>query len=226
MNKCKTERTPTPTDRAHFASLVRALIEGSGKKYFVLTFGCQQNVADSEKISGMAEEMGYIPTDKPEDASLIVVNTCAVREHAEKKALSIIGQYKHCKARNPELIVAVCGCMPSQVHRADEIKHKYPYVDFTFGTTDLYMLPELLYLRLDGGRRRFMPCTEKPPVVEDIPTKREDGYRGWVSIMYGCNNFCSYCIVPYVRGRERSRHPDAVEAEVRELIYMGCKEIT
>ena len=228
MNKCIriSKEKPIPEDRKAYAEAVFSLVVGKGYKCFVQTFGCQQNEADSERIAGMAAEMGYAITDTPEEADLIVVNTCAVREHAEKKALSLIGQYKHCKNNKNELIIAVCGCMPSQEHRADEIKHKYPYVDFTFGTSDLYMLPELLYRRLSGAKRAFIIPEDRPPVVEDIPVVRESNYRAWVSIMYGCNNFCSYCIVPYVRGRERSRHPDAIEAEVRQLIAEGYKDIT
>lgn len=228
MNKCikKSKEKPIPEDRKKYAQAVFSLVCEKGYKCFVQTFGCQQNEADSERIAGMAAEMGYSITESPDDADLIVVNTCAVREHAEKKALSLIGQYKHCKNSKKELVIAVCGCMPSQEHRADEIKHKYPYVDFTFGTSDLYMFPELLYRRLSGAKRTFIIPEDRPPVVEDIPVVRGNNYRAWVSIMYGCNNFCSYCIVPYVRGRERSRHPDAIEAEVRQLISEGYKDIT
>ena len=228
MSECKRKYTekPLPCDREDYAQAVLSLIAGKGYKCYVQTFGCQQNEADSERIAGMAAEMGYALTNDPNEADLIVVNTCAVREHAEKKALSLIGQYKHCKTKNNDLVIAVCGCMPSQEHRADEIKHKYPYVDFTFGTSDLFMFPELLYRRLKGGKRTFIIPEPTPPVVEDIPVVRENSYRAWVSIMYGCNNFCSYCIVPYVRGRERSRHPDAIVAEVRELVEAGYKDIT
>lgn len=228
MSECKkkTMEIPSPLDRTKYAEAVKSVVDGRMYKCFVQTFGCQQNEADSERIAGMAVEMGYSLINDPNDADLIVVNTCAIREHAEKKALSLIGQYKHCKVKNPELVIAVCGCMPSQEHRADDIKHKYPYVDFTFGTSDIYMFPELLYRRLKGGKRMFIIPDATPPVVEDIPVVRENDYRAWVSIMYGCNNFCSYCIVPYVRGRERSRHPDAIEAEVRELVEAGYKDIT
>lgn len=228
MNKCIriAKEKPAPEDRKSYADDVLSLISGKGYRCFVQTFGCQQNEADSERIAGMAVEMGYTLTKDPNEADLIVVNTCAVREHAEKKALSLIGQYKHCKTKNNDLIIAVCGCMPSQEHRANDIKHKYPYVDFTFGTSDIYMFPELLYRRLNGGKRSFIIPEPIPPVVEDIPVVRESNYRAWVSIMYGCNNFCSYCIVPYVRGRERSRRPEAIEAEVRELVEAGYKDIT
>lgn len=192
---------------------------------FVLTFGCQQNEADSEIISGMAREMGYELLSSPDNASLIVVNTCAIREHAEQKALSIVGQYKHLKAKNPELIIAVCGCMVTQKHRQVDIKFKYPYVDFIFSTANVYKLPELLAKKLESGKRLY--CTGNDyAVAEGLPVNRESSYRAWVSVMYGCNNFCTYCIVPYVRGRERSRRREDILAEVKQLVSAGYKDIT
>ena len=193
---------------------------------FVQTFGCQQNEADSERLAGLAKSMGYELTGAPEGAQLIIVNTCAVREHAEKKTLSVIGQYKHIKAEDPELIIAVCGCMVGQEHRRNELKMRYPYVDFTFPPASPQMLPKLLSERLAGGRRVFVPGEECPPICEGIPVHRELGHRAWVSVMYGCNNFCTYCIVPYVRGRERSRAPEDIIAEVRELAESGVRDIT
>ncbi len=193
---------------------------------FVLTFGCQQNEADSEHIAGMCREMGYTVVSSPEAASLIMVNTCAIREHAEKKALSIVGQYKHLKAKNPSLIVGVCGCMVAQEHRREELKHSYPYVDLVFGTTVLHEFPTLLLEKMTAGRRRFCADVADHVVPEDMPVIRESSYRAWVSIMYGCNNFCSYCIVPYVRGRERSRRREEIVAEVKELIAQGYRDIT
>ena len=199
---------------------------GSRRRAYFLTFGCQQNEADSEKLAGMAQEMGYDVTETPEDADLIVVNTCAVREHAEKKALSTVGQFKHLKAKNPDLIIAMCGCMVSQPHRAEEIKRRYPYVDLVFGTGSLHRFPGLLCERTEK-RKRVICGEEKSLTVEEgIPVRRESRYRAWVSIMYGCNNFCSYCIVPYVRGRERSREPEKIIAEVRELVAEGYRDIT
>ena len=199
---------------------------GARPRAFVLTFGCQQNEADSEKLRGLARRMGYDLTDTPEDASLIAVNTCAIREHAEKRALSIIGQYKHLKERDPRLIIAVCGCMTAQEHRCEQLKKSYPYVDIVFGTASIHRFPEFVYNRLAGSRRLFCPTEERSLVAEDLPIERESNYRAWVSIMYGCNNFCSYCIVPYVRGRERSRTIEAVYAEVCELVSRGYREIT
>ncbi len=200
--------------------------KGIRPRAFMLTLGCQQNEADSEKLCGMAEAMGYEITDKPELASLIMVNTCAIREHAEKRALSLVGQYKHLKAKNPELIIVVCGCMVVQEHRIEEIKHRYPYVDLLFGTSSLHRFPELLWEKLSRGKRILRQDETVYEVAEGIPIRRENEARAWVSIMYGCNNFCSYCIVPYVRGRERSRRREAIVEEVRELVARGYKDIT
>ena len=202
-----------------------ALENGFRKGAFVMTFGCQQNEADSEKIAGMAEAMGYEILNSPEKAYLIVVNTCAIREHAELKALSIIGQYKHIKQKNPDLVIAVCGCMVTQEHRVNDIKFKYPYVDFVFSTAAIHKLPQLLSEKVKRGKRLY--CTDEDySVAEGLPIRRESNYRAWVSIMYGCNNFCTYCIVPYVRGRERSRRKEEIIAEVKQLVADGYNDIT
>ena len=213
------------------AEKVRTLLRsrsGDGRlfRYYVRTFGCQQNEADSEKLAGLAELMGYVKTEEPGAADLIIVNTCAVREHAERKTLSIIGQYKHIKENNPSLVIAVCGCMVGQEHRRTELKMRYPYVDITFPPGSLHLFPGMLLDRLRGGKRSFASEPEMPDVAEDVPVRRESSYRAWVSVMYGCNNFCTYCIVPYVRGRERSRRPDDIEAEVRGLVTEGYRDIT
>ena len=222
-------------ERKEYTSRIRtwneayAASSGKHRRCFVLTFGCQQNEADSEKIAGMAEEMGYEITATPEEADLIMVNTCAIREHAEKKALSIIGQYKHIRAQNPDLIIGVCGCMTAQEHRREELKMKYPYVTFTLGTASLHHFPKVLWDVIEQKRRFITTESEEDftkTVAEGAPVRRESGYRAWVSIMYGCNNFCSYCIVPYVRGRERSRRADEIIKEVRELVARGYREIT
>ena len=199
------------------------------RKVFVQTFGCQQNEADSEKYLGMAVDMGYEPTDSPDTADLIIVNTCAIREHAEKKALSIIGQYKHIKAKNKDLIIGVCGCMVAQEHRREELKMKYPYVTFTLGTASLHHLPRVLWEAIESKKRLITTDSTEDfteTVAEGMPVRRGSGYRAWVSIMYGCNNFCSYCIVPYVRGRERSRKKEDIVAEVKALVADGYKDIT
>ena len=209
-----------------YTEKMRQLNEGKCKKVFVLTFGCQQNEADSEKLAGMSIDMGYTVTKDPQEADLILVNTCAIREHAEKKALSTIGQYKHIKAKRPETMIAVCGCMVVQDHRAEEIKFRYPYVDFIFGTSSLHRFPKLLFDKTTKGKRLYCPQESEFCVAEGLRIKRESDYRAWVSIMYGCNNFCSYCIVPYVRGRERSREMTEIVAEVRDLAARGYKDIT
>lgn len=193
---------------------------------FVLTLGCQQNESDSEKLAGMAEKMGYEIVSDPNDAYLIIVNTCAIREHAEKRALSLVGQYKHIKAKRPELIIAVCGCMVVQQHRAEAIKHSYPYVDIVFGTSSIHRFPEYLCEKMKCGRRVLRADSPEYTVAEDMPVRRESNYRAWVSVMYGCNNYCTYCIVPYVRGRERSRCKEKIIEEVGRLVSEGYKDIT
>ena len=219
-------------ERAACSAYVRAQNDrflhenGYRRRAFVLTLGCQQNEADSEKLAGMAEEMGYEMTSTPEDASLIMVNTCAIREHAEKRALSLIGQYKHIKAKNPDLVIVICGCMVVQEHRIEEIKMRYPYVSILFGTSSLHRFPALLCEHMQKGKRVLRHDEEQYEVAEGLPIRRENGVRAWVSVMYGCNNFCSYCIVPYVRGRERSRQKEAVVEEVRGLVAEGYKDIT
>lgn len=206
---------------------VAKLLNADGKEhgYFIRTFGCQQNEADSEKLAGMCEAMGYSPSASPENADLILVNTCAVREHAEIRAFSFVGEYKHVKDANPSVIIGVGGCMTAQRSRADKFKHSYPYVDFTFDTSSLHRVPELVYNRLRGGSREFIIANEYK-IVEELPVIREKQHKAWLSIMYGCNNFCSYCIVPYTRGRERSRDESSVLNEARMLIESGAKDIT
>lgn len=199
--------------------------DSAAPKFFVQTFGCQQNEADSERLGGICTAMGYVRTDSPEDADIILVNTCAVREHAEKKALSIIGQYKHIKDKNPALIIGVGGCMVTQQARADKLKMSYPYVSFTFDTGAIHTLPSLVHNALTGGTRKFILSNEWK-IGEGLPIKRESKHMAWLSIMYGCNNFCSYCIVPYVRGRERSRRADDIVEEAKQLIADGARDIT
>ena len=199
---------------------------GTRRGAFVLTLGCQQNEADSEKLAGMAVQMGYEMVSTPEEAALIMVNTCAIREHAEKRALSLVGQYKHLKAKNPELVIVMCGCMVMQEHRIEEIKHRYPYVDILFGTSSLHRLPALLWEHKQRKKRILRGDETEYRVAEGLPIRRESDFRAWVSVMYGCNNFCSYCIVPYVRGRERSRRREAIVEEVRGLVANGYRDIT
>lgn len=222
------ENIRMPEDVRRYTDAVRGIMRDRGCRpaAFIRTFGCQQNEADSERLAGLCRAMGYTITDVPEETELILVNTCAVREHAEKKALSIIGSYKHLREKNPALVIGVGGCMVTQGHRADKLKMSYPYVNFVFDTGSLHKLPELVYGALSGGGRRIESCGEKFEITEGIPVAPTTPYKAWLSIMYGCNNFCTYCIVPYVRGRERSRTPDDILEEARRLIDGGALDIT
>ncbi len=204
------------------------------KYVYIETYGCQQNEADSETLLGLCTACGYEPTDDPEKASLILVNTCAVREHAELRALSNTGKFKGLKEKNPDLLIGVCGCMPQQEHRGLEIKQKYTFVDFIFGTNLMAQFPEILAeakaAKLRKKARRVFRVesydTNPGTIVEDLPKVRGNKHSAWVSITYGCNNFCTYCVVPYVRGRERSREMSAIVSEVEDLVHQGYKEIT
>ncbi|MBP3539699.1 MAG: tRNA (N6-isopentenyl adenosine(37)-C2)-methylthiotransferase MiaB [Oscillospiraceae bacterium] len=204
----------------------RFATEGRTMLAMVDTYGCQQNEADSEKLRGYLAEMGFGFTQDEFAADIVLVNTCAVREHAEMRVLGNVGALNHSKKAKPGQIIAVCGCMVQQEHMAQKIKMSYPVVDLVFGPHELWRFPELLERVLDSGKRVFSTADDTGSVAEGIPTARVDKVKAWLSIMYGCNNFCTYCIVPYVRGRERSRRPEDVVAEARELIEAGYKEIT
>jgi len=193
---------------------------------FVDTYGCQQNEADSERLRGWLSEMGYGFTRDEHAAAVIVINTCAVREHAELRALGNVGALTHTKRENPNQIICLCGCMMQEAHMAEKIKKSFRHVDLVFGPHALWRFPELLSRVLTQRGRIFDTADEPGSIAEGIPLVRQSGVRAWVSIMYGCNNFCSYCIVPYVRGRERSRAPEVILDEVRRLAESGCKEIT
>ena len=192
----------------------------------VETYGCQQNEADSEQLRGYLARMGFGFTDDPEKARLILLNTCAIREHAEQRVLGNVGALVHVKRRHPELVICVCGCMMQRPEMAETIRRSYRHVDLVFGTHALWRFPEMLYGLLTRRGRVF--CTEDEPgsIAEGIPVVRQDRVKAWVSIMYGCDNFCSYCVVPYVRGRERSRRPENILAEVRQLVRDGYRDIT
>ncbi len=205
---------------------VRLLISGRGLRASVVTFGCQQNEADSERILGILTSMGYEKCDSPVVADIVIVNTCAIRDHAEMKALSLLGSFKENKKRNPDFILGVCGCMANEKHITDKLKKDFHYVTFTLEPGKYDLIPELVYVSLTDKKRSFVFGDDMPDIVEDIPVRRSSAHKAWVSVMYGCNNFCSYCIVPYVRGRERSRASADVIRECRELILDGVKEIT
>lgn len=197
-----------------------------GKRAYVVTFGCQQNEADSERLRGMLANMGCVFTERAEDADVILLNTCAIREHAEMKALSLLGRFKALKKNNPELIIGVLGCMAAEHGRIVMIKKDFHYVDFTIPPSEIHRLPDVISEILESKRRVFIPYEAEPGIVENVPIIRKNGFKSWVSVMYGCNNFCTYCIVPYVRGRERSRDSVSVIKECRELVASGTKEIT
>lgn len=192
----------------------------------VVTYGCQQNVADSEHIKGMLEKMGYGFTQDRLSAKLIIFNTCAVREHAEDRVFGNVGALKKYKLKNPDVIVALCGCMMQQKHIAQKIKESYPFVDLVYGTHVVHKLPELLFNALTRKKRVFEIPDVDGVIAEGLPVKRDNDKKAWLPIMYGCNNFCSYCVVPYVRGRERSRQAEDVIKEFKSLVAEGYKEIT
>ena len=204
---------------------IKAAIGTGCKKAFVETYGCQQNVNDSELLCGMLSDMGYTMTNSKEDADLILYNTCAVRENAELKVFGNLGALKHLKAKKEDLIVCVCGCMMQQKDIQEQIKKKYKHVSLVFGTHSLWRFPELLSTVLFDSKRVF-DIREDGVIAEELPIQRQEGPCAWVSIMYGCNNFCTYCIVPYVRGRERSRDKDIIIGEIKALAKEGYKEIT
>lgn len=204
----------------------RILSDGRTHGVYIQTFGCQQNEADGEKLRGLAEAMGYTSVASAEEADLILLNTCAVREHAELRALSIIGNCKRLREKNPHLIVGVCGCMTAREKRVDQLRRAYPYVSFTVEPAMLHRMPTVLLRVMEERRRQFLIGEDTGETAEGVPIVRTHRHRAWVSIMYGCNNFCTYCIVPYVRGRERSRESAAIIEEVRGLVADGCRDIT
>lgn len=195
-------------------------------KAFVHTYGCQGNVADSEHIKGMLIEMGYVLCDDVSEADFILYNTCAIREHAEDRVFGNVGALKKYKKEKPGLIIALCGCMMQQEHIAEKIKKSYPFVNLVFGTHVTHKLPELVSKVLCTGKRVFCIDQSDGVIAEGLPSSRDSGENAWLPIMYGCNNFCSYCIVPHVRGRERSRKPDVILDEAKTLVKEGYKLIT
>lgn len=226
MTYKRTEISPADIDiQLENCRKIRGII-GKACSAMVDTFGCQQNEEDSEKLRGYLAAMGYGMTDDENAADLIVLNTCAVREHAEQRVFGNLGGLTHTKKRNPEQIIAVCGCMAAQTHIADKIKQSYRIVDLVFGPDELWRFPEMLLTVLSEKRRVFSLGGGDGCVVEGIPHNRSNGVKAWLSIMYGCNNFCTYCIVPHTRLRERSRLPENIISEAKGLVEAGYKEIT
>jgi tRNA-2-methylthio-N6-dimethylallyladenosine synthase len=193
---------------------------------YVETYGCQQNEADSEKIRGLLAQSGYTIGSEAEGADVVVMNTCAIREHAEQRVFGNLGALVHTKRRHPGQKIFLCGCMAGEEIVSNRIKNSYHHVDGVFSTHHLWQFSEILYNVLTKGKRQFYVADEPGSIAEGLPQVRDNKLKSWVSIMYGCNNFCTYCIVPYVRGRERSRKPEDILSECRDLIAAGCKEIT
>ncbi len=208
------------------AALMKERVGSRAPAAFVRTYGCQQNVADGERVKGILTEMGFVLVEGPEQADFILFNTCAVREHAEDRVFGNVGALKNQKRRNPGLLIAVCGCMTQQEQVARRLKESFPFVDIVFGTDAIHRLPEMMFTALSEGKRVFLRQEALSQMMEGLPVRRDDNARGWVTIMSGCDNFCSYCIVPYVRGREKSREPEAILDEFRSLVEAGYKEIT
>lgn len=193
---------------------------------YVRTYGCQQNVADSEKIKGQLEEMGCEITENSNEADIIIFNTCAVREHAEDRVFGNVGALKALKRKKPSLIIGLCGCMMEQEHIAQKIYKSFPYVSLVFGTHVIHKLPEMLYYAVTTNKRLIERGYDDGKIYEGLPLHRDGSFKGWLPIMYGCDNYCSYCIVPYVRGRERSRASASILSDAKSMIELGFKEIT
>lgn len=223
------EHRPTllERDRVDYKEIAKQVGRiGEGKQYLIRTYGCQMNEHDSEIMAGMLEEMGYTQARDYREADFILFNTCAVRENAEDKVFGEIGRLKPLKNRNPELILGLCGCMAQEKVVQDMVAKTFPYIDVVFGTHNLHQLPELVEQAHHSKETIFEVWEKASDVVENLPKSRKDGIRAWVNIQYGCNKYCTYCIVPYTRGRERSRRLEDVVAEVKELAANGYKEIT
>lgn len=201
-----------------------AVANGPGKRYYIQTFGCQQNDNDSEKLAALLLEMGYQEADSRESADLILINTCSVRENAVDRFFGNLGILKPIKQRRPGLIIGACGCMMKQEEVVERIRKSHPFVDLVFAPSDLYRFPELLQRRLSGARRVY-DITVEDTVVEGLPVLHDRKFRALCTIMYGCNNFCTYCIVPYTRGRERSREAEAILDELKQLAEQGYSEV-
>jgi len=214
------------TRQNEFMRSIREMNAGGLKKYKLVTFGCQMNENDSERLAGMLYEMGYSETENESECDLIIYNTCCVRENAELKVYGHLGALKKLKEEKPDMVIAVCGCMMQQKEVVEHIRKTYRHVGLVFGTHNLHKFPELLYNALHSGESVVEVLESDGLIAEGMPIERKTGVKAWVTIMYGCNNFCSYCIVPYVRGRERSREPEEIINEVMMLGQQGYKEIT
>lgn len=199
---------------------------GLNKKYYIKTYGCQMNEHDSENIKALLEEMSFNETNNMEDADLILLNTCAIRENAHNKVFGFLGRVKHLKETKKNIITGICGCMAQEENVVNEIKSKYRWVDIVFGTHNIDKLPSILKKSIDSHEQNIEVLSIEGDIIEDIPVKRDSKYKAWVNIMYGCDKFCTYCIVPYTRGKQRSRNPKDIIREVEKLVENGYKEVT
>ena len=219
-----------PDRQQFFMNLCKELVyeksvqKGRALTYCVTTFGCQMNAHDSERLKGILDTLGYVETED-ERADFVVFNTCTVRENANLKLYGHLGHLKLVKEKNPDMLICLCGCMMQEKHVIENIRSKYKYVDIVFGTHNIYKLAELIYTRLTNDKQLIEVWDKADKIVEELPQKRKYSFKSGVNIMYGCNNFCTYCIVPYVRGRERSREPEDIIAECKALVATGVKEI-
>ncbi len=213
-------------DAGQYIDKVNSLDKAGNNLFFIETYGCQMNVHDSERLKGMLTAMGYEPACEKKEADVIIFNTCCVRENAELRVYGNVGALRVLKEQKPWIKIGICGCMMQQEQVVSAIKKKFPFVDMVFGSHNTYVLPKLLYSCLMDNKPNYCVLDEPELLVEDIPIKRDSDFSAWITVMYGCNNFCSYCIVPYVRGRERSRKSEDIIKEAAELVKNGCKEIT
>ena len=197
-----------------------------GRKYNIITFGCQMNEHDSETIAGMLQEEGCIPVLTKEESDITIINTCSVRENADKRFFGTLGQLKKIKEKNPEYVACVCGCMMQQQHIIDQVKSKYPWVDIIFGTHNIDRFPDLLKKVTREKVKAVEILEDRSDIIEGLPARRLFRHKSFVNIMYGCNNFCTYCIVPYTRGREKSRAPENIIQEIRDLVADDVREVT
>ena len=199
---------------------------GLNKKYYIKTYGCQMNVHDSENIKAILEDMGFKESKELEEASIIILNTCAIRENAHNKMFGFLGRVKHLKEEKKDIICGICGCMAQEEKVVDEIKSKYKWVDIVFGTHNLHKLPNILEEAINKNKQEIDVFSIEGNVYENIPVKRDSKYKAWVNIMYGCDKFCTYCIVPYTRGKQRSRLKEDILNEIKDLVDSGYKEVT
>ncbi|MFA5407837.1 MAG: tRNA (N6-isopentenyl adenosine(37)-C2)-methylthiotransferase MiaB [Bacilli bacterium] len=199
---------------------------GKGKKYFLKTYGCQMNIRDSESLRALLEAMSFVETDKYEEADVLLLNTCAIRENVHNKVFGMMGRFKHLKKERPNIMVGICGCMAQEEVVVNKILNKYKWLDFIVGTHNLHRLPDILLASLKEHHLEVEVWSKEGDIIEDIPVKRDSKYKAWVNIIYGCDKFCTYCIVPFTRGKQRSRRSEDIISEVKDLVSKGYQEVT